>query len=54
MPACVCLKNRQLITVDWNMIEIKNNCDFDSTLQIVDYLRCKINTNFYKLLLTID
>ena len=32
-------------TVDWKMSAIKNDCNFDSTLQIVNYLRCKINTN---------
>ena len=34
-----------LNTVDWKMIVIKNNRDFDWTLQVVNYLRCKINVN---------
>ena len=32
-------------TVNWKMIAIKNNCDFDSTPLIVNYLFCKINAN---------
>ena len=37
-------------TVDWKMIAIKNNRDVDQTLQIVNYLRCKINANSSNLL----
>ena len=36
----------RMSTVDWKMIAIKNNCNFDWTSQIVNYLRCKINANF--------
>ena len=28
--------------VDWKMIAIKNSCDFDETLQIVNCLYCKM------------
>ena len=31
--------------VNWEIVAIKNNCNFDSTLLIVNYLRCEINAN---------
>ena len=36
-------------TADWKIIVIKNNCDFDWTLQIVIFLCCRIKCKFHQL-----